>query len=342
VAATKADYWYYDALDAGQREQTAIHKFALEDGRARYDASGDVAGRLLNQFALDEYEEHLRVATTTGWSWGGDSQSHVLVLADRAGELTQVGSVDGIGAGEDLYAVRFLGARGFVVTFRQTDPLFALDLSDPRAPALRGELQVPGYSTYLHPMDADHLLAIGQSAGWGVKLSVFDVSDLRNPRVVTEEELDGSSEAQYDHRAFTYYGAQGVLVVPLEGWESLDEWGYYGRYRNEARVFDVSVADGIRERGAVEHGELLDAAWDALPDGAYCWSDRADAGSPRIRRTFFLDTYLYTVSDAGLQVNELSALDATVAAVPFGEECVLSPWCDLPQCYGDRYDGYDW
>ena len=345
VAASKARYWYYDSLEADEREQTAIHKFSLEGGVAAYRASGDVPGRLLNQFSLDEFEANLRVATTTGWGWESPQESHVLVLGESDGRLAETGRLDGLGAGEDLYAVRFLGPRGFVVTFRQVDPLFTLDLSDPANPRQVGELEIPGFSTYLHPMDDDHLLAIGEARSgevggewfeeeWGVKLAIFDVSDLANPREVRKTVIGGaSSEAQYDHRAFTYYAAQGVLAVPVSSWG----WDYE-QPQQTLQVWDVSAEDGFALRGEVDHADLGAALLERVEETrAYCWGQPV----PTIRRGLFLEDNLYTVSVAGVKVNPLADLEQTLATVPFDDLCALSDVCDIPECWGEaRYDDY--
>ena len=161
---------YYQPLDGVAPSQspppTLIHKFSLgEDGTASYVASGEVPGQLLNQFSMSEYNGDLRVATTT-FNWSGDQSptSAVRVLRADGNELTQIGMVDGLGDNEQIYAVRFLGTQGYVVTFRQTDPLYVIDLSDPTAPAVTGELKIPGYSAYLHPVGDGLLLGVGQSA----------------------------------------------------------------------------------------------------------------------------------------------------------------------------------
>ncbi|MCH8852145.1 MAG: beta-propeller domain-containing protein, partial [Planctomycetes bacterium] len=148
------------------RETLDIHKFALTKGGAAYSASGSVEGRLVNQFSLGEYQDHLRVATTTGRPWAWDAQTstnNVFVLAADGDTLKTVGSITGLAPGEQIYSARFLGERGFMVTFRQIDPLFALDLSNPADPRVAGELKITGFSEYIHPLDEDHLLTLGRA-----------------------------------------------------------------------------------------------------------------------------------------------------------------------------------
>ena len=236
LAADIYNGWYGAMPDKAEDwQQTAIHVFDLAYAvdRAVYLGSGKVPGRVLNQFSLSEYEGDLRVATTKDlWTQGPDaSESRVTVLGLQGGALVEKGSVGGLGKGERIYAARFLGPKGFVVTFKQTDPLYTLDLSDPTAPAVVGELKIPGFSTYIHPFGEDHLLTIGRdtfdNGQWvqvgGVQLTIFDVSDLAAPTQAWKEVLgEGGtqSDALYDHKAFTFLASRGLLVVPLSSYGS--------------------------------------------------------------------------------------------------------------------------
>ena len=206
---------------------TLIHKFSLGDGgTASYVASGEVPGRLLNQFSLSEFGGDLRVATT---SFSADQQltsSAVRVLRPNGNELVQIGEVDGLGTNEQVKAVRFLGTQAYVVTFRQTDPLFVVDLSEPTAPRVSGELKIPGYSAYLHPVGDGLLLGIGQEATdegrvLGTQLSLFDVHDPANPVRLSTLPIGGSSDAEWDHHAFLYWPEDGTIVLPVSpGWNN--------------------------------------------------------------------------------------------------------------------------
>ncbi len=205
---------------------TLIHQFALGEGTAaNYVASGGVPGRLLNQFAMSEHNGDLRVATTTeGWDFGEQSESAVYVLRPNGESLDVIGSVGGLGKTEQIRAVRFLGDTGYVVTFRQTDPLYVIDLTDPASPVLDGELKIPGYSAYLHPVGDGLLLGVGQDATedgrtLGTQLSLFDVSDPTNPQQIDTLEIGGSSEVEWDHKAFLYWPEDGTIVLPVSpGW----------------------------------------------------------------------------------------------------------------------------
>ena len=206
---------------------TLIHQFRLDTGTgATYVASGQVEGRLLNQFAMSEYNGDLRVATTTD-DWGGfgdQSESTVFVLRPEGDELRQISSVGGLGKDEQIYAVRFIDDLAYVVTFRQTDPLYVIDLTDPANPVEAGELKIPGYSAYLHPVGDGLLLGVGQDATdegrtTGTQLSLFDVSDPTNPQRISTLPIGGYSEVEWDHKAFLYWPADGTIVLPVSpGW----------------------------------------------------------------------------------------------------------------------------
>ena len=209
----------YVASSSDRAGGTDIHRFDLSDpAEPAYDATATVAGNLINQFAMSEYRGHLRVAATDWSSWPLESS---LTVFDAGDELEEVGKVTGLGPTESIFAVRFLGDRGFVVTFRQTDPLYVLDLSDPTAPAVTGELKIPGFSRYLHPLGGGLLLGVGQDAdpetGWaeGLQVSLFDVSDSAAPAQIARLPLGrAESAAEFDHRAFTYH--DGVAYVPAQ------------------------------------------------------------------------------------------------------------------------------
>ncbi|HEV7707035.1 MAG TPA: beta-propeller domain-containing protein, partial [Asanoa sp.] len=180
-----------------QDQKTEIYRFDITgSGPPRFVASGSVPGSLLNQYAMSEFDGHLRVAATQSTS----SSVHVL----RSDDMSQVGMVGGLGKNERIYAVRFTGPVGYVVTFRQTDPLYTLDLHNPTSPAVVGELKINGYSSYLHPIDADHVIGVGQDANsrgsvLGTQISVFDVTDLASPRRVAQQVVKhGWSEAESD------------------------------------------------------------------------------------------------------------------------------------------------
>ena len=197
-------------------EKTGIVKINLDN--FKIDANGEVPGYPLNQFALDEYEGNLRLAVTigerTGFGFGfnrGESLNDVYIL-DK--DLKEKGSVQNLGETERVYSVRFVGDMAYVVTFRQIDPFYVLDLSNPSKPELKGELKIPGYSSYLHPLTNDSILGIGKE-GSKVKLSLFDVSDPSDPQEVSKYMLDEYwSEAVNNHHAFLLDKKHGIFFIP--------------------------------------------------------------------------------------------------------------------------------
>ena len=281
------------------RGATLIHKLDISDpARTVYRASGAVRGYLLNQFSLSEYQGDLRVASTEEPEWwtppdagARPSESLVTVLAERDGRLAQVGRVDGLGSGERVFAVRFLGPRGYVVTFRQTDPLFTLDLSDPAHPAVRGELKLPGFSSYLHPIDENTLIGVGQAADdqgrvRGTQVSLFDVSDLSAPRRIAQRTLDTDwSEAEADHHAFLWWPARNLLVLPVQTYGDSGATAFLG-----AVGLDVTRATGITPIARVRHPDDPDMSW-----------------SP-VHRAVVVGDALYTVSDTGVLGSSLDTL----------------------------------
>jgi beta propeller domain-containing protein len=214
---------------------TEIYKFDTRStGRPRYLAGGGVPGYLINQYALSDLDGKLRVATSQGQPWmdGGitsTAESGVYVLAESGKALRQIGHVGGLGRGERIYAVRFVGTVGYVVTFRQTDPLYTIDLHDPTKPTVVGELKINGYSAYLHPVGEGRLLGIGQDATsqgitTGSLVSLFDVSNPGTPRRLAHLQLAGAhSNAEFDPHAFLYWPATGLIVVPIQVYQSVIE-----------------------------------------------------------------------------------------------------------------------
>jgi hypothetical protein len=240
--------------DIDDRYRTSIHKFSLTPGGpAVYEASGSVKGHLLNQFSLNEHDGHLFVAVTNGSPWGANRQSESLIFAlEQKGEvLAVVGSVGDMGRGETIHSVRFIGDRAYVVTFRQVDPLYVVDLSDPTAPAVLGELKIPGYSAYLHPVGDGLLVGIGRDgdeAGrlLGFKASLFDVSDPAEPAEIDTWTLaDAQSNVEWDHRGFLWWAPENLMVVPVFSWRNEVPSG--------AAVFEVTADGGIDYQGLINH-----------------------------------------------------------------------------------------
>ena len=297
---------------------TYIHSFDITEGPANpaYKASGKVPGWVLNQFALDESDDRLRVATTSQGSDWNDSNSGVYVLEQSGSEMEIVGQVTGLGTGETIFAVRFVDDAAFVVTYLQVDPLYTIDLSDPVNPVMRGELKIPGFSNYLHMVDDDHVLGIGQDMdenGWesfGVQISLFDISDLDDPKRAQEHRLtldDTSwSTAQNEHHAFNYFGAAEALVVPA-----------YAASRGQSRmhVIHVNPEDALSEVGAITQEEVLEEPGEDNWNYEYCteFSRSVIMGDPENDVPYFV----YAQSNAGITVAELENPLNVVVSVPF-------------------------
>jgi uncharacterized secreted protein with C-terminal beta-propeller domain len=238
-------------------------------------------------------------------------------------QLREVGSIE-LAPGEWVTGSRFLGDRGFVVTFRSIDPLFALDLRDPAHPKKAGVLEMPGFSTYLQALDATHLLAIGVDlppapATWqdrSLQLSVFDVSDLSNPQRTVHFKVGSAyaySEALWEHHAFNWFPEKQLLAIPFVDWTP-DASGsaYWGSFVSDLRVFEVHP-DSVSLRGALSMKDLYvtygDARW------AWSWS-------PAIRRSVMAadadgNAFVYAISDAGIRVAPLGTLEAPLATAKF-------------------------
>ncbi|HUG32943.1 MAG TPA: beta-propeller domain-containing protein, partial [Acidimicrobiia bacterium] len=278
---------------------TGIHKFDISDADStRYLASGSIEGYLLNQFAMDEHEGMLRVASTTTPWWSGsgpESESRVTILREIGGGLVRVGVIDGLGKTEQIYSVRFMGDVAYVVTFRQTDPLYTLDLTDPRGPELVGALKIPGYSAYLHPVGDGLLMGIGQDATdegrvLGTQVSIFDVSDLSDPtRVDTFTLSEGTnSSVEYDHHAFLYW--EGLAVIPIQEWH----WDDKGE-----EVFMGAIGLTVGDDGRLgQLGEVVHPGGDSES-----WDWRA-----QILRSVVVGDSLYTISGKGIMKSDLDGL----------------------------------
>jgi len=295
--------WMSPEVLSGQKDvpagaSTQIHRFEVTSRTAtRYRSSGHVPGFLMSQWSMSEQAGVLRVASTDEPMWGTDgaeisaSQSQVTTLRERGGTLTTAGQVNGLGKGERIYAVRFIGDTGYVVTFRQVDPLYVVDVSDPEAPRVKGELKIPGYSAYLHPVGEDLLLGVGQDADVngrvrGTQVSLFDVSDPTRPRRLATEHLSrGWSEAESDHHAFLYWPPTRLTVVPVDTPES-------GTWGAEAVGLRVSRADGITRAGVVTHPS-------------------ANGWEGNIRRSVVVGRSLLTVSEVGVKTSRLDTLATT-------------------------------
>jgi len=285
--------WMWDrAALPPTRQETDLYKFTIQGTQPpTYAAAGTVPGYLINQYAMSEWDGHLRVATTDQKT----DRSAVRVLTEQGGKLVQTGMVDGLGKGERIYSVRFVGARGYVVTFKQTDPLYSLDLSNPAAPKVTGELKITGYSAHLQPVGENRLIGIGQEADsngrtQGLQVSLFDVADPAKPKRLAQYHLaEGYSDAEYDPHALLWWPATSLLVVPVTTWSA---------ERSQSVALALRVTDDL-----------------ALTDRVAQPSATGD--QPMIQRSLVVGDVLWTLSDTGLQASNLATMDR-VGWLPFG------------------------
>lgn len=271
LAATIADYPPYrdDGPDIRWMPpafKTRIYRFDLNETPVTLIAEGTVDGELLNQFSFGEFENVLRVATTTGFPWDGSSLNHVYCLKPEGGDLAVIGAINDIAPGERLYAARFMGPRGFLVTFVQIDPLFTIDLSDPQRPLVIGELKVPGYSTYIHPLGPDHILTLGRDTRLdgetpleqGIQLSIFDIRNFADPQLKFSTVIGDRgtwSEALYNQKALTFLSEQNLMALPVDLYENTvtpdNPWDYGAQTFNGLYVYRVSADAGFTLMGRI-------------------------------------------------------------------------------------------
>lgn len=267
-----ASEWNYDdtySENVQSTTNTGIHKFDLSGQSVRHVAGGSVKGMILNQFSMGEYQDVLRIATTEyRWNQADDSNagtSNVYCLKNQNGDLKTIGRIENIAPGENMYSARFIGKRGFLVTYEQVDPLFTLDLSNPESPVVAGELKVPGYSEYIHPVDDNHLITIGRDikeiegrlVPQGVQLSLFDISDFANPRLLHKALIGGQgtySEASYNHKAFSFWPEKSLLAIPVNLYESQPEAYYGDNTFNGLYVYHVTNESGFELKGRINTG----------------------------------------------------------------------------------------
>jgi len=299
---------------------TVIHKIAISNGNIAYVANGEVSGYLKNQFALDEYNGNLRVATTSdvSTSQGQYEYNNVFVLD---GSMKTVGSLTHIAEQEKIYSTRFIGDRLYMVTFKRIYPFFVIDLSSPSNPKILGKLKIPGYSDYLYPYDSTHIIGVGKETAtndWGgistrgVKIALFDVSDVEHPRQVGKVEIGESgtdSAALYDHKAFLFDKGKNLLVLPIRQVTTIPVVQNPGYYDNQQRiwygayVFGVDPDTGFVLRGTVEHG--------TASSGYYYYGSSAD----EVKRSLYIGSDLYTISSAKIVATDLANINTTIKTI---------------------------
>lgn len=289
----------YDFQQQEESMKTVIHRFSLQEGIVRYEDKGEIPGTLLNQFSLDEYDHHLRAATTVSlYSQQGASEyNNVYVLNER---LKIVGKLEHLAEQEKIYSARFMGERLYLVTFKQVDPLFVIDLSHPENPSVLGKLKIPGFSNYLHPYDATHILGLGQDTideqgrtiTNGLKLALFDVSDVENPKqeaFLTIGKRGTYSEVFSDHKAFLFDPERQLIIFPVNevkdnDWQHVWQGAYVIKYK-------PNIGFVVAQR--ISHGE-------------YRTDQPYDTYSTQVRRALYIEHILYTLSPSKIEMNNLN------------------------------------
>lgn len=286
----QTDWNYYEV---GSSDVSYIYKFKLDNGTIEVVARGEVPGYVNDQFSIDEYKGNLRIVTdvatntSTRRRWSVDYETRLTILDEN---LEEIGCIESLVEDERVYSVRFMGDKGYVVTFEQIDPLFTLDLSNPRNPKVIGELEIPGYSAYLHPYDEDHIIGIGYNVednGYGgytngsMKMSMFDVSDLKNPKELFSIEIGqgyASSEIIYDHKALFYKESENLIGFPVNWWDYSydDDFDYYSSERGYGLALFKIDMDNEK---FIEIDDLI-----------------GDDYSNDIIRAIYIDDTIYTVS----------------------------------------------
>jgi len=328
MVLTQPDWSYYER--GINTNRTAVHRFAVsfEEERTPYQGSGFVQGVVHDQFSIDERDGIIRIATKREiWParsdepfapdvWIPPTRDNLVSTMRLDGNVLEViGSTPPLAPDEEIRSARFLGDFGYIVTFRQIDPLFAIDLSDPENPKVLGQLKIPGFSTYIHPLGDGHLLAIGRDVNEetqrdeGTMLQIFDVTDPVNPMLKFKESLgEGFSEANHNHKAFNFYADKGLLAFPLVSYE--------GDFSSTLQLYHVSTESGFTWRGEVDHSDLLGGC-NGMPYPVldefyeYCGYE------PQISRGVFIDEFIYSISDGGVKVHDVSDLTTVVATATY-------------------------
>jgi len=308
-------------------EVTEIYKISVDGRSIEYTADGRVPGSVLNQFSMDERDGYLRVATTRGHvsRSGGGTSNNVYVLNSSLGI---VGSLEDLAPGERIYSARFMGDRCYLVTFKKVDPLFTIDLADPENPTVLGKLKIPGYSDYLHPYDENTLIGIGKETveaeegdfAWyqGVKVSLFDVSDVSNPRELAKLEIGDrgtDTPALYDHKAVLFSRSRNLLVIPIllaevdpDDYSGTPPANAHGEYVYQgAYVFNISPEQGISVRGRVTH----------IDDDSFLKSGYYFESELMVERSLYIEDILYTISRGMVKMSAMDDLsDVGEVSIP--------------------------
>ncbi|HEY9062099.1 MAG TPA: beta-propeller domain-containing protein [Pseudobacteroides sp.] len=310
-------------------QNTLIYKFSIDKGVSSFKGKGEVPGTILNQYSMDESKGYFRIATTVGSVWGtGDniSKNNLYVMDDN---FKITGKIENIAPGEKIYSVRFMGDRGYMVTFKKVDPLFVFDLKDPNKPAILGELKIPGYSDYLHPYDENHVIGFGKDSiesgsdqfAWyqGMKVAMFDITDVNNPKEkfkVLIGDRGTDSELLYNPKALLFSKSKNIMSFPVKLYEIPEEkkqdpsvtvstsMPEYGKFTYQgAYVFNIDMEKGFILKGRITH--LSDQELAQINSSQYYYSYNNDSF---INRIMYIDDVLYTLSNNKIKASNMGDL----------------------------------
>jgi len=298
-------------------EKTVIHKIAIDKGNLEYKTNGEVTGKVLNQFSMDENNGYFRIATTKNRTWSRynrenrKSYNNLYVLDEN---LKQVGALENLAEDEKIYSVRFMQNRAYMVTYKQIDPLFVIDLSNPKNPTVLGKLKIPGYSDYLHPYDDTTLIGLGKDTSeseWGgssvkgLKLSLFDVADVKNPKEIDTYIMGDSgsdSIALRDHKAFLFSKEKNLLSIPVSIREQAGEKNWQRKLVfSGVAVFNIDKK-GFKLKGKIDHSDGGISSPSDYWHG-YSYYDNT------VKRSLYIDDNLYTFSNKYIKVNNINDLE---------------------------------
>lgn len=311
-----------EIIAAPRESKTTVYRLALNDGYPECNGKGEVPGSILNQFSMDEYSGYFRIATTTGEMWRtdeGTSRNNIYVLNDK---MTIAGRLEDIAPGERIYSTRFMGSRVYMVTFRNVDPLFVIDLKNPEKPVILGALKIPGYSDYLHPYDENHLIGFGkdtvevkagegsQAFYTGMKIAMFDITDVTRPKEMFKEIIGDrgtESELLRNHKALLFSRERNLLAFPVTVMKadnkSSNGMPGYGKFEFQgAYVYQVDLKQGFQLKARITH----------LTDEEYQKSGHNWYKSNRnVERILYINNGLYTLSKERVRVHDLSTFKET-------------------------------
>ncbi|HEY7368065.1 MAG TPA: beta-propeller domain-containing protein, partial [Nitrosopumilaceae archaeon] len=305
----------YDQRVQSDVTRTVIHKIGLDEGNLKYIANSEVAGYLLNQFSMDESGNRFRIATTSdSYSRSGSLTSNNVYVLDE--NLNQVGSLTKIAPDERIYSARFMGDKLFLVTFKQVDPFFVIDLSSD-TPKILGALKIPGFSNYLQPYDKDHIIGIGRDTKenqWGgvqtngVKISMFDVSDFNNPKetdTIVIGDAGTDSEILYNHKALLLDKEKNIMSIPIKSnYRILFEPDSQSTDMYQQKNWNGFYVYGFENNKFVERGKIAHYIWENNYNVQYMQS-----------RSLYIDDTLYTVMDGSIKMNDLNDISNEINTI---------------------------